>query len=76
LPLSTSGEITDEACRRIERELDLEEASTTLEREDEEIRRCEHRAGPYSGHSASGRRKILFRLMVRVRESQIAFSLI
>jgi monovalent cation/hydrogen antiporter len=30
------GEITDEARRRIERELDLEEAAITLEREDEE----------------------------------------
>jgi CPA1 family monovalent cation:H+ antiporter len=30
------GQITDEARRRIERELDLEEASITLKREDEE----------------------------------------
>ena len=30
------GQITDEARRRIERELDLEEATITLKREDEE----------------------------------------
>ena len=34
--LPQRGEITDEARRRIERELDLEEAAITLEREDEE----------------------------------------
>jgi len=34
--LLQQGEITDEARRRIERELDLEEAAITLEREDEE----------------------------------------
>jgi CPA1 family monovalent cation:H+ antiporter len=34
--LLRDGQITDEARRRIERELDLEEAAITLEREDEE----------------------------------------
>jgi len=34
--LLQDGQITDEARRRIERELDLEEASITLEREDED----------------------------------------
>jgi monovalent cation/hydrogen antiporter len=34
--LLQQGEITDEARRRIERELDLEEAAITLKREDEE----------------------------------------
>jgi CPA1 family monovalent cation:H+ antiporter len=34
--LQQEGQITDEARRRIERELDLEEAAITLEREDEE----------------------------------------
>jgi CPA1 family monovalent cation:H+ antiporter len=34
--LLREGRITDEARRRIERELDLEEATITLKREDEE----------------------------------------
>jgi len=34
--LLQEGQITDEARRRIERELDLEEATITLKREDEE----------------------------------------
>jgi hypothetical protein len=34
--LLQQGQITDEARRRIERELDLEEAAITLKREDEE----------------------------------------
>ena len=34
--LLREGQITDEARRRIERELDLEEATITLKREDEE----------------------------------------
>ena len=34
--LLQEGQITDEARRRIERELDLEEAAITLKREDED----------------------------------------
>ena len=34
--LLQNGQITDEARRRIERELDLEEATITLKREDED----------------------------------------
>ena len=34
--LLQAGQITDEARRRIERELDLEEAAITLKREDED----------------------------------------
>jgi hypothetical protein len=40
LRLPQEGQITDEARRRIERELDLEEASLAFNRKGEPIRRC------------------------------------